>query len=148
MDDGKGKWKCISVAVDSGACDNVIPPEELPSYENRVVETKASRNGENFVSASDDVIPNYGELKVPVVTREMTTRGMIFQAAGVAKPLGSVKKMLQAGHRVVFDSDMSYILNKATGEKNVLREEDGTFMLGVWVPPPEVAEAAGFPRQP
>ena len=53
-----------------------------------------------------------------------------------------------AGHRVVFDSEMSFILNKATGEMNVLREEDGNFLLDVWVPPPEVAEAAGFARHP
>ena len=144
----RGKWKCISIAVDSGACDNVIPPEELPSYENEITDTKASRDGDDFVSASGDLIPNYGELRLPVVTREMTTRGMVFQAAGVAKPLGSVKKMLQAGHRVVFDSEASFILNKATGETNVLREEDGNFMLDVWVPPPEVARAAGFTRQP
>ena len=147
-EEGKGKWKCISIAVDSGACDNVIPPQELPGYEDRIEETKASKNGEDFVSASGDVIPNYGEVKVPVVTREMTMRGMLFQAAGVAKPLGSVKKMLMAGHRVVFDSEMSFILNKATGETNVLREEDGKFLLDVWVPPPEVAEAAGFARHP
>ena len=147
-EDGRGKWKCISIAIDSGACDNVIPPEELPSYQDRIQETKASRNGDDFLSASGDVIPNYGELKIPVVTREMTTRGMVFQAAGVAKPLGSVKKMLQAGHRVVFDSEASYVLNKTTGETNILREEDGNFMLDVWVPPPNVAEAAGFPRQP
>ena len=75
-------------------------------------------------------------------------RGMLFQAAGVAKPLGSVKKMQQAGHRVVFDAEMSFIQNKATGETNVLREEDGNFLLDVWVPPPEVAEAAGFTRHP
>ena len=147
-EENKGKWKCISIAVDSGACDNVIPPQELPGYESRIEETRASKNGEDFVSASGDVIPNYGELKVPVVTREMTTRGMVFQAAGVAKPLGSVKKMLQAGHRVVFDSEMSFILNKSTGETNLLREEDGNFLLDVWVPPPEIAEAAGFTRHP
>ena len=56
--------------------------------------------------------------------------------------------MLQAGHRVVFDSEGSYVWNKNTGETNVLREEDGNFMLDVWVPPLEVAEAAGFTRQP
>jgi hypothetical protein len=148
MEDERKKWKRISIAVDSGACDNVIPPEELPSYQERIVETKASKNGDDFVSASGDVITNYGELKVPVVTREMTTRGMTFQAAGVSKPLGSVKKMIEAGHRVIFDTDGSYIMNKATGEQNILREEDGNFMLDVWVPPPEVAVAAGFPRQP
>ena len=73
---------------------------------------------------------------------------MKFQAAGVAKPLGSVKKMIMAHHRVVFDETGSYIENKVTGEVNMLREEEGNFMLDVWVPPPEVAAAAGFPRQP
>ena len=113
-----------------------------------IVETQASRNGDDFVSASGDIIPNYGQLKVMLVTRERTTRGMTFQAAGVAKPLGSVKRMMQTNHRVVFDDTGSYIENKHTGEVNWMREEDGNFMLDVWVPPPTVAKAAGFHGQP
>ena len=138
----------ISIAVDSGACDNVIGPEELPAYTDTITETRASKNGDDFVSASGDVIPNYGELKVPMITRENTFRGMVFQAAGVAKPLGSVKKMMQAKHRVVFDEEGCYVENKITGEINLMREEEGNFMLDVWVPPPEVALEIGFGRQP
>ena len=134
----------ISIAVDSGACDNVISPEELPAYSDMITETRASKNGEDFVSASGDVIPNYGELRIPMVTRENTTRGMIFQAAGVAKPLGSVKKMMQANHQVVFDNGGCYVLNKSTDEVNAMREEDGNFRLDVWVPPPETASDMGF----
>ena len=99
------------------------------------------------MSASGDTIPNYGELTVPMLTRESTTRAMRFQAAGVAKPLGSVKRMIMAHHRVVFDEEGSYIENKVTGEVNMLREEDGNFMLDVWVPPPEVVNNSGFTRQ-
>ena len=141
-------WKMISIAVDSGACDNVIGPNELPEYEEMIKETVASRGGDDFVSASGDVIPNYGELKVMMVTREQTTRGMTFQAAGVAKPLGSVKRMLQTGHRVVFEEGGSYIQNLRTGEVNWMREEDGNFMLDVYIPPLAVARAAGFHGQP
>ena len=36
---------------------------------------------------------------------------------------------------VVFDEEASYILNKRTGEVNLLREEDGNYMLDVWVKP-------------
>ena len=144
----KSGWKMISIAVDSGACDNVIGPNELPEYEDMIRETPASKAGDDFVSASGDVIPNYGELKVMMVTREQTTRGMTFQAAGVAKPLGSVKRMLQTGHRVVFDEGGSYIENKRTGEINWMREEDGNFMLDVYIPPLAVARAAGFHGQP
>ena len=137
----------VSIAVDSGACDNVIGPEELPLYADRIMETKASKNGEDFASASGDVISNYGELRIPMITRENTTLSMIFQAAGVAKPLGSVKKMLQTGHRVVFDNSGSYEENKVTGEVNLMREEEGNFMLDVWVPPPTVASEMGFARR-
>ena len=35
---------------------------------------------------------------------------------------------------VVFDSDGSYILNKTTGELNWLREDNGNYMLDVWIP--------------
>ena len=63
-------------------------------------------------------------------------RAMTFQAAPVAKPLGSVKRICQAGHYVIFDEDGSYIVNKATGESNWLMEQNGNYMLDVWVPPP------------
>ena len=62
-------------------------------------------------------------------------RMMTFQAAPVAKPLGSVSRICQAGHVVVFDEDGSYIMNKTTGEINWLREDDGNYMLDVWIPP-------------
>ena len=61
-------------------------------------------------------------------------RAMTFQAAPVAKPLGSVKRICQAGHYVIFDEDGSYIVNKATGELNWLREQRGNYMLDAWIP--------------
>ena len=51
-----------------------------------------------------------------VFAMEETFRGMTFQAAPVSKPLGSVKRICAAGHRVVFHEDGSYIENKTTGE--------------------------------
>ena len=144
----KGTWKKISVAVDSGACDNVIGPAELPAYADRIKETEASINGYDFLSATGDPIENYGELKVPMLTKEGHGRAMVFQAAGVAKPLASVQKMNEAGNVVVFNGPESFVYNVKSGEINMLRLDDGNFMLDVWVPPPEVAERAGFRRQP
>ena len=43
--------------------------------------------------------------------------------------------MCQAGHKVVFDSDISYVLNKSTKEVNCLREETGNHMLDMWIMP-------------
>ena len=72
---------------------------------------------------------------------------MCIQAAPVAKPLGSVKKMCQAGHVIVFDDEGSYIYNKQTQEINWLREESGNYMLDVWLPPAAAVEANGW-QQP
>ena len=68
--------------------------------------------------------------------------------APVAHALGSVKRMCQAGHRVVFDDDGSYIENKYTGEVNWLREEDGNYIMDVHVVPGKYApniSKSGFP---
>ena len=76
---------------------------------------------------------------------------MMFAAAPVTKPLGSVMSMNKANHIVLFDEAGSFIMNKATGEANMLREEDGNFILDVWVPPPKMSAeeaAASFHRQP
>ena len=121
------------MAIDSGACDNVANPEDLPDHTKS--ETKASQEGHDFVSATGETIPNLGERKVPAMTRENTLRAMTFQAAPVTKPLGSVKKICMAGHTVVFDNEGSYIYNKATGELNMLREEGGNYMLDLLIPP-------------
>ena len=82
-----------------------------------------SEAGVCYVSATGEPIPNLGEQRLPLATIEGSLRAMTFQAAPVAKPLGSVKKMCQAGHMVVFDDECSYIYNKNTQEINWLREE-------------------------
>jgi hypothetical protein len=138
-DDG---WKRLSVAVDSGAAETVIPYNEVGDYP--VMPTEASRSGLNYASATGDPIPNLGEQRLPLCTQEGTLRSMTFQAAPVSRALGSVMRMCRTGHKCVFDDEGSYIENKSTGEINWLREEDGNYMLDVWVVP---SEQAGFGRQ-
>ena len=100
-----------------------------------ILETDKSRSGACYASATGEPIPNLGEQQLPFATEEGSMRAMTFQAAPVAKPLGSVKRICQAGHYVIFGEDGSYIVNKATGELNWLREQSGNYMLDVWIPP-------------
>ena len=72
-------------------------------------------------------------------TLEGSLRAMNFQAAPVAKPLGSVIRKCQAGNTVVFDDDGSYILNKS-GEIKWFREDNGNYMLDVC--PPRLAHGS------
>ncbi len=138
-----GRWQLLSVAVDSGAAETVIPHKLVTSHP--IHETDASRAGVNYASATGDPIPNLGEQILALCMREGSLRSMKFQAAPVSRPLASVKRICRAGHRVVFDDEGSYIENKLTGEINWLREESGNYMLDMWVLPD--AEA-GFGGQP
>ena len=95
---------------------------------------KPSRSNKNYISATGEPIPNLGEQRLPLLTQEGSLRSMRFQACPVAKALGSVKRMCSSGHRVVFDDDGSFMLNKMTGELNWFREEDGNYMLDTWIP--------------
>ena len=45
----------------------------------------------------------------------------------------SVKRMVDAGHRVVFDPTGSYIEDVKTYEKMSLRERSGRFFLSLWI---------------
>ena len=142
-------WQLLSMAVDSGAAETVIPHRLVMQHPIR--ETAASKSGMCYASATNQPIPNLGEQKLPMVTQEGTLRGMTFQAAPVSKPLGSVKRMCASNHRVVFDDDGSYIQNKATGEINWMREDNGNYMLDVWIVPPDQLsedEQPSFARQP
>ena len=67
---------------------------------------------------------------------------MTAQVAEVSQPLLSVKRLCQAGHRVVFDETGSYVEDKRSGEVMEIREDAGEYMLEMWV-----EDKAGFPGQ-
>ena len=143
----EGGWQKVSMAVDSGAAETVIPHTLVTGHPIR--ETDASRRGVNYASATGQPIPNLGEQRLPLCTVEGTLRSMTFQATPVSRPLGSVKRMMESGHKVVFDSDGCFIENKISGEINWLREENGNFMMDMWIMPVEYMNQlknAGFGR--
>ena len=128
-----GGWQMITMAVDSGAAETVIPHTLVMGHP--IVETAASKSGVNYASATGQPIPNLGEQRLPLCTSEGSLRSMTFQAAPVSRALGSVKRMNETGHVVVFDGADSYIQNKVTGEINWLREENGNYLMDLWIMP-------------
>ena len=84
-------WKQMSVAIDSGATETVIPHTMVTEYP--IIEPDKSRSGACYSSATGEPIPNLGEQRLPLSTEEGWLRAMTFQAAPVAKPLGSVKRI-------------------------------------------------------
>ena len=135
-------WRRMKVTVDSGAAESVIPELEETRY------PKSKHAQDIFYStASGEPILNLGEQRIPMWTANGRPCAMTFQACDVMKPLASVKRMVEAGNAVVFAPDEwggSFVVNCDTLEEEQLREEDGNYVLDVWVPPPD--SAPGFTR--
>ena len=55
------------------------------------------------------------------------------QVCDVNKALLSVRRLTQAGNKVVFDPNGSYIENLETGEKMNMQEKGGMYVLKLWV---------------
>ena len=72
-----------------------------------------------------------GKEAVQSYTPEGSRIDIDIQFADVKHALGSVRRMNEAGNRVVLDEDVD---NKATGERTTLTKERGSCVLTVWVP--------------
>ena len=121
----------LAITVDSGASDSIGPEGIAPGVEVR--ETAASKAGVQYTVANGHKIPNKGEKDVPMVTEEGDEASMTFQIADVHKALGSVRRICEAGNRVVFDEEGSYIENKATGKRTKMEKKGGVYVLKVKV---------------
>ena len=127
----EGDWEELELTVDSGATDTVIQPKTLPSIE--ITEGPAFKRGVEYEMANGEYAPNLGEKKFQGVTEEGSLRGLTAQVVEVSQNLLSVHRCVKAGNRVVFDSDGSYVENKATGEVNWLTETGNLWTLKLWV---------------
>lgn len=126
------EWEYVDMAVDSGATETVVGEEMLECVETK--EGIASRRGVQYEVANGIRIPNVGEKKFQGISDEAITRSITAQVCDVNKALLSVKKVVKAGNRVVFDDEEgSYIEDKVTKERMWMKEEQGMYMLRLWV---------------
>ena len=137
-------WQRLTIAIDSGAAEYVIPTGHVRGWE-----VTAPPEPDWFQSATGEPMENKGSQTLPLLPDAGNLRAMTFQNTNVTKALGSVKRICDAGHAVIFlpeSMGLSAILNLSTGEVDVLREDEGNSMLDAWVPPPD--SPAGSAGQP
>ena len=125
------EWDEVEMAVDSGATETVVGESMLPGVESRPGE--ASRRGVQYEVANGERIDNLGEKRFSCVGEEGYECNMKAQVCDVNKALLSVRRLTQAGNKVVFDPNGSYIENLETGEKMNLQEKGGMYVLKLWV---------------
>ena len=91
-----------------------------------------------YRAANGSMIDNKGERDLKGYSLEGNEIAMTMQVAGVTKPLGSVRAMVKANNRVVFDDNEkaggSYIMDKGTGVKTRIDERGGAYVFDMWIP--------------
>jgi hypothetical protein len=78
----------VRPAMDSGACDNVIDPDDLPDG----CHIEPNVSGKHFRGANDNVIENFGDVET-ILESELGAIGCGWKAAAVSRPLHSVSKV-------------------------------------------------------
>ncbi len=127
----KDGWEEILTAVDSGASETVVGEDMLEKVPTKKGE--ASRRDVRYEVANGVRIPNLGDNKLKGHASEWMARNLAAQVCEVSRALLSARKVVQAGNKLVFDSDGSLIEDKRTGQRMWLKEENGLRLLCVRV---------------
>ena len=126
------------ITMDSGAHSNVMP-KRMVKNKSKIRPSAGSRRGAHYVAANDGRIPNEGETEFKFKTAEGQERCVVFQVAEVNKALGAVSYFVDDNFRVTFDKDMktgtdlSRMMNKATGEVTRFRRVRNIWVLDAFV---------------
>ena len=67
------------------------------------------------------------------MSAEGVEKGLTCQICDVNRPLLSVSKIVNAGHKVTFTNAGSWIEDERTGEVMELKEDGGMYTLQMWV---------------
>ena len=123
-------WEEIELTVDSGAGETVVPEGMVNSVE--IKEGPVAKGGVQYECANGERIPNLGEQKFMAYTQEGCQKRIRTQVCEVTKALLSVRRLVEAGNRVVFEEGGSYIEDIYRKERMYLQEKHGMYTLKVW----------------
>ena len=131
------EFEKIEVMIDSGASETVASMDKFPSYP--LEDTTAS--GTTYSSAAEkqaEAIVNMGQKFVEAVDEKGNVSWAKFQMCkglGQNRILGSVSRLVESGHSVVFRSPElgSYIQNNNNQYRTWLRQSNGSYYLDLWV---------------
>ena len=126
--DDVDEWEELWMTVDSGAGATVVSDQHI-----KAVSAVNPRPEIKYEVADGSHIPNLGGKDFAAYTDCGSLRRITAQVTEVNKVLLSAAKLVQSGHRAVFDPTLSYIEHCETGEWFPLEENNGTFALRLWI---------------
>ena len=129
-------WEKVTLTVDSGASDIVIPPHFLRwcaiNHTEKVGTEYEVANGENVYNIGERrCIMRMTEIEKAIEEPEIASQVM----EDVHKPLLAVSAITKQGHSVIFAVDDSHIFLKSGG-KLPMRHVHGTYEIDIFVKNP------------
>jgi hypothetical protein len=108
----------VTITADSGAGNHIINKLDIGGYQKHVEPSPASRAGKGFVAANDHRIPNEGQVALRFQGEDAGDEmiNSVFQVAEVNRPLMSIGRICDQGHKVMFDSDRAEVICKKTNK--------------------------------
>ena len=103
----------IEFTADSGACVTIAPEGVCLDYP--AIATAESLAGRDHTAAGGGKVADKGKNVPTVQTETGAGRRMNIRLGPVRKALACIAEMCDHGHRVVFDNDGSFILEKRSG---------------------------------
>ena len=143
---GEPQWEKLTLTVDSGASDTVVPPSVCPAAK---LLTTGEKFGIEYEIADGSTVENMGEKHCLMKSQEKGDDAgweMKFQVVDVSKALLSVHKVCEQGHAVLFTnapSGSAILVNGDSKSRIPIRHTGGTYELDVWVKP---GQGFGRPR--
>ena len=135
---GEPQWEKLTLTVDSGASDTVVPPTVCPAAK---LMTSGEKFGIEYEIADGSSIENLSEKHCLMKTQEGEADAnmeMKFQVVDVSKALLSVHRVCEQGHAVLFSNgpEGSAILVGGDANNRIpIGHSGGTYELDVWVKP-------------
>ena len=126
-------WVRARSIMDSGRGASVAPPGMCPAYP--IEESEGSRRGQEFMSASENTMPNLGERKLECVFDLGRPIALKYQIADVSRALNAVTEICDAGRHVIFGRKGGVIVNLESGRSTPFQREGNIYCLDYWVKP-------------
>ena len=130
----------FEVAFDSGSVVHVCAPSDIPGY--MLGESACSRRGQEFLMGDGGTIPNLGESRLNLSDNGKDLQS-VFQSAAVTRPLMSVGRICDQGHRIEFDAVCVVVRSKEGTELCKFERQPG----GLYVAKLKTRNPAGFGGQ-
>ncbi len=130
----------ITVTADSGAGNHVCSREDAPGYSVQLSE--GSKRGTGFVGVDGVRIANEGEMELNLAGPQGKFKST-FQVAKVTRPLMSIARICDRGHKVVFEKGHASVLNAQGQEICRFARRGNLYMIDVKLKAP----GPGFARR-